>query len=427
MITKLNPNQVPPSSAASGILPAGTNLQYWRGDNTWATLPTTLPASDVYAWAKAATKPTYTYTEVGADPAGAAAAITLSGLGGVPSSRKITSTIDLSADRNLTYSDVGAAPLSHTQAVSTISDATTVGQNLVKLANPSAITFIRINAANTVTALSASAFLTAIGGAAIAQTMFIGTTSVAINRSSGNLNLTGIGSLAVGAITTNTTLTLQNAQTLTGQVGYIEVNNGFKSNATILISLASGYAINITATTGQSLFVSKCGTAGTWQMGQNMGTVGLDDDFGFYSATWGSGNGYKPIFNMHSDGMSTFYAGLIVSGNTGTKTTMVGSGVTYQSLNVNGSELFVGADSSQESPMFQIVPSYVVSTHASYTSRTIFSQWAVGGAQEVMRMESGASAMIGFYGHTATVRQTGVAVTASGIHAALVNLGLITA
>ena len=33
-------------------------------------LPITLPASDVYAWAKAATKPTYTYTEVGAQVAG---------------------------------------------------------------------------------------------------------------------------------------------------------------------------------------------------------------------------------------------------------------------------------------------------------------------------------------------------------------------
>jgi hypothetical protein len=65
-------------------------------------------ASDVYAWAKAATKPSYTYSDVGADVAGAAAAITLSGLGGVPSSRKITSVIDLSSDRNLTYSDVGA-------------------------------------------------------------------------------------------------------------------------------------------------------------------------------------------------------------------------------------------------------------------------------------------------------------------------------
>ena len=34
---------------------------------------------------------------------------------------------------------------------------------------------------------------------------------------------------------------------------------------------------------------------------------------------------------------------------------------------------------------------------------------------------------IGFYGHATTALQTGVAVTAAGIHAALVNLGLITA
>lgn len=34
---------------------------------------------------------------------------------------------------------------------------------------------------------------------------------------------------------------------------------------------------------------------------------------------------------------------------------------------------------------------------------------------------------LGFYNHAATVKQTGVAVTAAAIHAALVNLGLITA
>jgi hypothetical protein len=47
--------------------------------------------------------------------------------------------------------------------VSTINDSTTVGQNLVKLANPSAIRFIRINETNTVDALSNTDFRTAIG------------------------------------------------------------------------------------------------------------------------------------------------------------------------------------------------------------------------------------------------------------------------
>ena len=36
-------------------------------------------------------------------------------------------------------------------------------------------------------------------------------------------------------------------------------------------------------------------------------------------------------------------------------------------------------------------------------------------------------AKLGFYGATPVALQTGVAVTAAGIHAALVNLGLITA
>jgi len=41
--------------------------------------------------------------------------------------------------------------------------------------------------------------------------------------------------------------------------------------------------------------------------------------------------------------------------------------------------------------------------------------------------EGGASGQkLGFFGATPVVQQTGVAVTAAGIHAALVNLGLIT-
>ena len=54
-------------------------------------------------------------------------------------------------------------PTAHNQAVSTISDATTIGQNFVKLTNPSAITFPRFNANNTVDALSAHDFNIALG------------------------------------------------------------------------------------------------------------------------------------------------------------------------------------------------------------------------------------------------------------------------
>lgn len=56
----------PIDTSREPAITAGTTAQYWRGDKTWATMPTSLPASDVYAWAKAATKPAYTYSEVGA-------------------------------------------------------------------------------------------------------------------------------------------------------------------------------------------------------------------------------------------------------------------------------------------------------------------------------------------------------------------------
>jgi len=52
----------------------------------------------------------------------------------------------------------------------------------------------------------------------------------------------------------------------------------------------------------------------------------------------------------------------------------------------------------------------------------------IGGAQNCMEFAAIAAAPgVGFYGTAAIVLQTGVAVTSAGIHAALVNLGLITA
>lgn len=57
--------------------------------------PTSMPASDVYSWAKASSKPSYTASEVGA----------------VPTSRTVNGKA-LSANISLSASDVGALPLS---------------------------------------------------------------------------------------------------------------------------------------------------------------------------------------------------------------------------------------------------------------------------------------------------------------------------
>lgn len=69
--------------------------------------PTSMPASDVYSWAKAVSKPTYTASEVGA----------------VPTSRTVNGKA-LSANISLTASDVGAAASSHNQSASTITSGT---------------------------------------------------------------------------------------------------------------------------------------------------------------------------------------------------------------------------------------------------------------------------------------------------------------
>lgn len=151
-----------------------------NGKVTLPAYPTSLPASDVYSWAKAATKPSYTASEVGAasdshthgsitndgklssdvtiasgdklvitdssdsskiartsisfDGSTTTQALTKKGTWGtfltshqslsgyVPTSRTING-YDLSANRSLTYSDVGAASSGHTHSSASTSSA----------------------------------------------------------------------------------------------------------------------------------------------------------------------------------------------------------------------------------------------------------------------------------------------------------------
>jgi hypothetical protein len=85
-----------------------------------------------------------------------------------------------------------AAAGNHGHTINAITDATTVGQNLVKLGNPSAIRFLRINANNTVSALTDSEMRTAIGA---------GTGNGTVTSVTGGTGLTGTitttGSLAL--------------------------------------------------------------------------------------------------------------------------------------------------------------------------------------------------------------------------------------
>ena len=210
-------------------------------------------------------------TAIGAGTSSAVGTVT--SVGGTGSTAGLTLTGTVTSAGSLTLGGTLSTP------VSTINDSTTVGQNLVKLANPSAIRFVRINADNSVSSLSDTDFRTAIGAgtsstvgtvtsvaaltlatsgtdlsssvangtttptitlnvptasasvrgvlssgdwttfngkAAANQTMFIGTTSVAINRSSAALVLTGITSIDGNAATVTNGVYTTGDQTIAG-------------------------------------------------------------------------------------------------------------------------------------------------------------------------------------------------------------------
>ena len=166
------------------IAGAGTSSQVILGDLTLATLPTS--DTGVPAILSDGTSPSLNSGITGAEVRSLIGAGTSSTVGtvtevngtgsvnGITLSGTVTSSGDLTLGGTLTISndDWSGTDLSIANGgtgASTAADArtnlgaTTVGGNLFTLTNPGAIRFIRLNANNTVSALSASDFRTAIG------------------------------------------------------------------------------------------------------------------------------------------------------------------------------------------------------------------------------------------------------------------------
>lgn len=125
-----------------------------------------------------------------------------------------------------------------TQLLVTISDVTTAGGNIAKISNPSAITFLRINADNSVTTLSASAFLSAIGG--------IGGTSMSVdsgwtaNSGAGDktVALTNYANGLNGTMVTALNLTSSGTGTAlsAGFDALVNLNKKFQALETVLVA-----------------------------------------------------------------------------------------------------------------------------------------------------------------------------------------------
>jgi len=154
------------------------------------------------------------------------------------------------------------APTAHTQAVSTISDSTTIGQNLVKLANPSAVTFPRFNADNSITSLNAADFRSAIGA---------GTSSASGTVTSVGLSLPSIITVSGSPVTGSGTLT----GTLATQSGALVFAGPLANTAAPTAAVPTFRNLEMTDIPG-SAFKKSCRVATTGAITLNTATATLD-------------------------------------------------------------------------------------------------------------------------------------------------------
>jgi len=138
----------------------------------------------------------------------------------------------------------GGTGASSAPAARTNLGATTVGSNFFTLTNPSAITFLRINADNTVSTLDAATFRTAIGAGTGGGSVSCVNTSGSVNGltlTGGPITTTGTVTLGGGVnVSTITTGTLPVARGGTGLCAVGSSGNVLTSNGTAWVSQAAG-------------------------------------------------------------------------------------------------------------------------------------------------------------------------------------------
>lgn len=142
----------------------------------------------------------------------------------------ITSLTGLTTDLSIAQGGTGASTAA---AARTNLGATTLGSNMFTLTNPSAVTFPRFNADNTVSALSAADFRTAIGAGTGAGTV----TSVASGAGMNFTTISGTGTVTMG---TPSTLTSSTTNSASGTTHTHAITSQLPSSTTAGVMLQSG-------------------------------------------------------------------------------------------------------------------------------------------------------------------------------------------
>jgi len=215
--------------------------------------------------------------------------------------------------------DRGKTAYDHSQVSSgAVHGSTTVGANLLRLTNPSAVRFLRFNADNTVSTLTAADFRTAIGAGDGSGTV----TSVATGNgitggpitTSGTLGLTGqalaLHNLASNGLVARTSAGTVAGRTLTASGNGISVTNGdgVSGNPTVSLNIGTGSTQVAAGNHTHSEYSTPPGVinqyAGTTAptgyllcQGQAVSRATYADLFAIIGTTYGAGNG-STTFNL---------------------------------------------------------------------------------------------------------------------------------
>lgn len=206
----------------------------------------------------------------------AADARTNLGLGSLATASSVNLTTQVTDVLPLTNGGTGANTVS---AARTALGATTLGANVFTITNPDAVTFPRFNADNTVSALSAADFRSAIGAGS-------GTvTSVAFSTGTTGLTVSGSPITTSGTITLAGTLAIANGGTGATTASDARTNLG-------LGSLATASSVNLASQVTGTLPIANGGTGSATAAAAlaALGGVGI-------SASSLSTNGYVKLSN----------------------------------------------------------------------------------------------------------------------------------